>query len=955
MKTLSKIWGVSLVVAVIASLLVGAIPAFAGTNSWGTETIPSTTGKVIVEDDNIVDMAVAANGSTIYTTLYDSVNSDPFVFKSTDAGKKWSDVSKAEWDADGVTTDFIAVSPSDPDIVAFVDRGTWVVWLSTNGGSSWNDLGSPTDGDGSNTINYMMDIAISPKVSGVSYVTVAGSDSSNYAAVYYFDTGKAAPKWRIATRNTDDWEVGLFVGDEASWSYARAVAFSPNFASDRIMGVVVYDTNNDDILFEAASFAAKSWNEDVGGYDDYPVAIDDDGVDELLWASIAFDADYLGSDSSSRLVFVGTDQDNGEFTPGGIFRLSDTSVDSLKDGVRIHSVAYNSAADKLVAGAAESNSVYRLASASTSDSAPSGASTYKKPGVNDFSDNVTVAWSGNNVVAGAGGADGAFAVSRDDGKSFNDISLVNTPMGALTDVAISADGAKKYLAVNDDNNVFMLWRYDGAWEKVFDLGGPDTIEISVRPAPEDFAKMYVFLQGEDDLFYTSDGGETKWTLRFTESDVQDLAVESADVIYVAAEGSAEVQKSNNGGFLWDDAVDTGNDDDNYMLDSLGKDKLILGSVSGDVAYSTDGNANWATLGEEVGDSGNTQVTASGLASGDFIYASTSGDGVGDEAEGVYRWTIGTSTSWDDIIADDLATYDEDGDPVLEFAAYGIELSKGTLYVLGVDLNGAAGEAVSAIWRTLGPSTATDLSTWSFKETDEDDTISLTTSPQALRVSTGSIKLWAVDTGTGDDADLYSFTDTLADASPTLVGPATAAKVRINPVTGRAQDVTFTWSRLSNAKEYDLKIALDKDFTQVARTENKASTDATVAVILGPFSSEVEWQDGMTYYWRVRVSSDGPLYSQYSETRTFTIDLAKEVAPPVTVLPAPAPIINLPAPVINLPAPTTITIPPAPIITIPPAPAPPAPIAPAYIWAVVIIGAVLVIAVIILIVRTRRPV
>jgi hypothetical protein len=82
MKTLNKIWGVSLVVAVIASLIVGALPVSAGTNSWGTETIPSTSSKVIVASDDavtpalldteIIDMAVASNGSTIYATLYQS-------------------------------------------------------------------------------------------------------------------------------------------------------------------------------------------------------------------------------------------------------------------------------------------------------------------------------------------------------------------------------------------------------------------------------------------------------------------------------------------------------------------------------------------------------------------------------------------------------------------------------------------------------------------------------------------------------------------------------------------------------------------------------------------------------------------------------------------------------------------------------------------------------------------
>jgi hypothetical protein len=246
-------------------------------------------------------------------------------------------------------------------------------------------------------------------------------------------------------------------------------------------------------------------------------------------------------------------------------------------------------------------------------------------------------------------------------------------------------------------------------------------------------------------------------------------------------------------------------------------------------------------------------------------------------------------------------------------------------------------------------------------TADADDIAFYIEPSALKVSTGSIKLWAADYNGGDYKFVYSFTDELADASPVLTGPAEAFKVKMNPITGHAQDVTFNWTRLSNSTEYDVRIALDKDFTQVVRTENKATSDAIGTLIVGPFTEgpsgdTLELMDGATYYWKIRTSSDGPLFSQWSAVRSFTVDIAKEVLPPVTITPAPpAPIINLPAPVINLPAPTQITIPPAPTIIIPAPPAPPAPIAPAYIWAIVIIGAVLVIAVIILIVRTRRPV
>ena len=696
--------------------------------------------------------------------------------------------------------------------------------------------------------------------------------------------------------------------------------------------------------FHIANMSIQRWDT-AAGFIGYPVTLTAATVDTVNIASISLDPGYLGSEDASRLAFVGasiTEAVTGREI-GGTWRLTNTDVLPLNVFIGIKSVAWNGGT--LVAGTTASNAVYYfedlLTISPTIDSTP----TFKRPG---GTDNVIVAWAGTNVVAGTAGAESAFSISRDDAKSFNDVSLINTAIANLEDLWVTKDASKVYLVTDNGANT-SLWRRTDIWERVLVLKG--STGYIARGALDNKDIVYLAKISGNRLYFTADGGDHNWAARISVDSIRDLAVQDDSIAYVAVSGSAEVSKSTNAGFTWDTPVATNLASGNVnSIRIIGPNRLLVGSTGGYVSYSTDGNANWTTIDKEVGDSGLTQVTASGLATGDFIYATTNA-----EPESVYRWTIGTNTSWDDIIVDDLATYDEDtGDPIFEFGAYGIELVKGTLYVLGVDTN----DEVSAVWRTLSPATATDTSTWSKKLTSDSDDILLMSEPQALKVSTGSIKLWAVDT---NNTGLYSFTDTLADTPPTVVGPAMAAKVRINPVTGRAQDVTFTWSRLSNATKYDLQIAMDSGFTQVARTVTKESSDATVTVILGPFSEggsgeALEWQDGATYYWKVRTSSDGPLYSPYSAAQNFTVDLAKEQLPPVTLtLAPPAPVINLPPPVINLPPPIQITIPPAPTITLPPAPAPPAPITPSYILAIVIIGAVLVIALIILIVRSRRPV
>ena len=105
----------------------------------------------------------------------------------------------------------------------------------------------------------------------------------------------------------------------------------------------------------------------------------------------------------------------------------------------------------------------------------------------------------------------------------------------------------------------------------------------------------------------------------------------------------------------------------------------------------------------------------------------------------------------------------------------------------------------------------------------------------------------------------------------------------------------------------------------------------------------------TYYWRVRVSKDGPWYSPWSEKRTIVVGtipvrVTESKTPPVEIKPAPAPQV-------------TVEPPPAPQVTVDVPPYPePAPAIPTYmLWVIIAIGAVLAIAVIVLIVRTRRVV
>jgi len=329
------------------------------------------------------------------------------------------------------------------------------------------------------------------------------------------------------------------------------------------------------------------------------------------------------------------------------------------------------------------------------------------------------------------------------------------------------------------------------------------------------------------------------------------------------------------------------------------------------------------------------VTASGLSDGDFIYCASNATG-----QNIVRWELGSSTSWSDII---------DGTLLANEGATGIELSSdGVLYVVAGDVHAAS----SVFYRTLSPSTAKSSTTWS---TANQSGVRFEIRPDCLILTSGSTNVWSANYTTAGVAAVYNYEDTVATAGPIQTGPADGGMVNINPVSGGTFNVPFTWDRLSKATIYDFQAALDSGF--VEKIDTTTVTDSNDSAFYNAVADT--FMPGQTYYWRVRLASNGPIYSPWSDVGTFTVGELPEALPPVVVEQPPGPVIEVPpAPSITLQPPEIVlpAPPPAPPeIVIPAAPAP-APAIPAWaLYVIIIIGAVLVIALIVLIMRTRRPV
>ena len=922
-KKISRIWGIGFVIVLAASLLLSAAPVSAGTLSWGSEDLPDEF--VDTAGDDIIDMAISGDGSVIYVSV-----SSNLTYRSSNGGQSWTTATVIDGTDVLNNVDLIAVAQDDPNYIAVCNTtvtGDIYVFISDDAGANWDTLGTVGD------LTTGTDLAISVEKGGNHYIAVIGDDGTN-VETWYYEIGAIGSVWTLTTG-----------GSPATATDAGAVAFSPNFYSDQVMVNITMDTAGDTVDLNIYSFNTNTWNS--GAFTAYPASLEQDtptgDILTLDAAAIAMAPDYLGSDDDMRVLFytltinAGTDTETD-----GLFRLDDDTVTTLKDEKEMYSVAFDGSL--LVAGRYDNSGVYRSTDPLADDPSVSGSTSTKNPGSSSATPLVLVGIAGSTVVAGTSGDESAFAYSEDNGATFNDLSLIDTVLTTLSDVAVTPDGSKTYLVTaNSTGNGLSVWRLTTRWERIYSNDDADSDYI-IRIAPDDSDVIYLADASGTSVYFSSSGGAEKWHTRIYKetTGIVDLAVETdGDTVYILTT-LGYVSKSSNRGFTWDSKKSSKLTGGSSMIASLGEDLLVAGSSNGRVAYSTDGNSSWTKLSDEDFDETDlVQVTATGLADGDFIIAASN-----DE---IYSWELGEASDWDDISPEGRYTGN---------VTYGIGIWEGVLYAL------ADNTTDSILARTLTPTS--DSPTWSLVESAGE---TFGVGPTALRASvSGDVtKLWAID----NDASmaLFSYKDSLATVSVTSRAPADGADIPFNTVSGEAEQIVFSWVCPSDSvADYDFEIATDTDFDEIVISESVAKSSGTwdsgdiISKIVGPGASgdfDIRFMPDTTYYWKTRVDAAGPVRSAWSETRSFTTGSLPEILPPVVIEQPPAPIIQVPpAPAITITPPEIVlpAPPPAPPeIVIPSAPAPTPPVPQWALMVIIIIGAVLVIALIVLIMRTRRPV
>ena len=128
--------------------------------------------------------------------------------------------------------------------------------------------------------------------------------------------------------------------------------------------------------------------------------------------------------------------------------------------------------------------------------------------------------------------------------------------------------------------------------------------------------------------------------------------------------------------------------------------------------------------------------------------------------------------------------------------------------------------------------------------------------------------------------LWTYIDTLIKT--TLISPAdgTTAAGTILQGTSNAL-VSLRWEDLAKAKQYQYQVAYDSGFGSIA---TDGITGASANGTLPGTQVTVSLFLGEKYYWRVRVYNDSPVYSQWSDTWSFTTPLGPASAKPVCMSP-----------------------------------------------------------------------
>jgi len=815
-------------IILLLSLLGSISPAVANTDEvkWFRFNIPldGKPGNWVLADGSDVQHLTKASDGTLYAYGKDLTYT---LYKSTDSGYNWSAIGKVQ--------DTIVDIAIAPDGVAYYATAS-TIYKSTDNGSKFVPLPSP-GGAGSNGIEIT-----SFDVTRINNnIIVAGTRDTGigeYGGVYILD--ETAPfTWTNTNPGNYD---------------AYAVAFSPNFPGDQqLVAVVTNETNT----FVTTKFGSAGWGATIA-----PARLNKDNsvpptpVAVANSAAIAFPENYDSQITASYFIAIDAGGNNGDvykinksvatdLNIGADYNLSNVDVTGLAITGKIASAS-------LLAGAASSAEVYFSSNGgrnwTRSTKPPTGQSNTYVAMAPDFADS-------GKAYAATTGNESAFSFTTDRGVTWNQIGLIDTDISDIIDLALSP-------SYSLDNTIFMLtwggehslWRsLNGgrAWERVLNstLAYIDVIDRVGLPPKYSHSSPVVFMAGTSSgnpvIWKSIDNGQTFSAPQATPLPIDIWAVVNDTTLFIGSfDTSGLIYFTTNSGLTYSAGAAAGSQSLNSIAlsPSYDKDKtIIVGNTNGWVYWSNDNGSSFEPLPPDT-----TSAPLAGLvtvafdpgySSNNTVYAASS-----TADKGIYRFAIGTRTTWEKI---------DSTLPTGGMVSQLIVSSDGTLYAANSKANGGMERCLNPTY-PLGP-------TFETVTRGLDDGAKLT----GLWL-TGN-RLWSVDAAT---SRLMTYVDSLT-LPITLLSPPDKASGIGNIVNYTISNVSLDWQTLSGATEYQWQLDHDTDFSSVP-IGFQGNTQASTArlPVLDP---------NTTYYWRVRAAQ--PVLSPWSDKWAFTTSFGtKAIAP-----------------------------------------------------------------------------
>ena len=898
-KILSGLLGVFLLLSFFPLVDSQPISANPDRLEWSVVDTPSEEGNVVVSPSEI-NAFVAGQNETFYAI--DIPHSR--VYKSTDGGVTWEDDLNGTLEDEGATLPAwdIAVAPDDPELVAVVTDNRTAVYLSDDGGHSWEGKWeNSTAFDLNGTL--ISDIAISPKYDDTYDIAIG---------TRYPDGNTTGDVWLITLFEFGGWKAQeLQIDPDAAGTGAdvSTVRFSPEYAEDKSILAIASSANDIAPALQDRTFlctgerntATKetTWTTFIEIIDPSKSSLGDSpDEEEIIFSDLALPSQNYRE--GKNWIAYTSYYSNSTTECDDVYRIEEDSEQAYRLDVKggnevgIASIDYQGSillAGEVSGKGGSANALIHICS-NPDDCFPKWEEPTKQPtgGASSGRANAQVVWltssiaycatSTNNVTNATEWADtnvstghpwhgasldeSALSKSEDSGDTWNQLSLIDTEMTFLCDYAFFANNTILYLAsINNINPAFdSIWRTEKTgtealtetWQRVLCLDGEDNIILRPTPEWEEEEQIYFAVPETDDVKYSENEGQS-WEEVWECPDVTDLAVVSDELLYILDDDVLNRYSWNEtlygGSWEWEYDIDTGLDSGSVVLAHGTKYVFVSENEDKDrIAYSSDGGEIFNVT-ESLPEPGETQLAVDEeFNSNKFIYAASD-----DSSSDIYRWAIGASTSWKEMNTGaggfhGLAQIDE-----VLYGAYA--------YSAGVA-------------RTLVPHLEMiRVTDWDYTDAGLDPERFKSRSLKAI--SNEDVELWAID---GENYDfpneqgcLWVYTDAFVLETPWPNTPALDDSRPCDECTCRAEDFCFRWRMLPSTEKYELWIALDEDFTAIIHEEVDITPDALRSPAWCPSSSSVQFICGETYFWKVRSceSTEGErIRSRWSPTMKFTV-------------------------------------------------------------------------------------